>query len=825
MIYFLSMENILLRGGKMKRIISFVLCAVTFVTCFSVTAFAADAFNLKAGEITENSVRLTWDEKSNVSRYHVYRSTSSEGDFEQVATVMNEKYTDSGLSDNTVYYYKVRGSSDTVFKSYSDYSQVLQVQTEKKVTFELNKSYIKVGAGETYQLKTTNGVKPVFASDNKAAATVDENGKVKAVKKGVAIITAEYDGVTAQCEVDVRNTPKSISLGRKTLTLGVGEVYKFDIASDKGSASYSNTYTSSNKSVATVNSSRQVIALRPGKTTITMTSYNGLKTTCVVTVKNAPESVRLNYTSATISIGGTVNLDSFVNDGAGAYLKKYTSSDPSIAKVGKAGVITGVSEGEALITLTVYNGIKTTCKINVIDAPYEISFNKTKMTMGVGEEYKNSVTVKGGSSDHSKTLKYSTSDKSVATVSDDGTVKALKTGTATITAESLTGLKTSCTVTVKKAPSTVSINTTKRTIFMNETYKLKITFPKNTASLQNKWTSSKPEVATVSSSGVVTPVGKGTTTITFTAFNGVTVSSKITVRIVNFKKAYTAAQVRKDVAELAETYPSLISTEVVGHSVKGSPIPMIKLGRGERKALITAGIHSREYLTIGFTMRCVEEYAAAYYSKTGMYGDYDMVSMLDEYTLYIVPMMNPDGLDIVTNGKKTLYDKSKKDENYKRNANGVNLNRNFPFEWNKVTDGSSTKYENYKGKSAGSEPETQAMMTLCETYDFEWMYSMHLYGNNVYWRDSKNGAVPGDEALVNKLGKVCGFVISPSTTDPNGYGGGFENWFRATYNRPGFCVELVPLDQNYRYEISRTKDFDKLTNWSKTRYAFIQGMI
>lgn len=645
----------------MKRVISFLCLLIMFLTCFSIPSFAADGFGLKVSEVTDSSVTLVWDESTNARRYYVYRSTFSDSGFQKIACVSAGKYIDKSLSENTVYYYKVRSFTGSLFMSYSDFSETVEAVTEKKIVFKLNKEYIKVGVGETYQLKATNGAKAVFSSDNTSVATVSADGKVKALKKGVAIITAKHNGVAVQCEVDVRNEPKKISLGRKTLTLGVGETYKFDISSDSGSASYNNKYKSSNTSVATINSSRVITAKKPGKTTVTMTSYNGLKTTCVVTVKNAPESVSLNKKSATIFIGGSVDLDSYVNDGAGSYLKKYTSSNPSVAKVGAKGVITGVSNGTSTITVKTYNGKTATCKI--------------------------------------------------------------------------------------------------------------------------------------------------------------------TVKIVNYKKAYTAAQVRNDVKALSETYSSLIKTDVIGQSVKGSPIPLIKLGRGDKEALIVAGIHSREYLTIGFTMRCVEEYAAAYYSKTGKLGNYDIVSMLDEYTLYIVPMSNPDGLDIVTNGKKTLYDKSKKDETYKRNANGVNLNRNFPFCWDKVTDGSSTKYENYKGKYAASEPETQALMALCNAHDFEWLYSMHLYGNNVYWRDSKNGVVPGDEALVKKLNKVCGFVISPSTTDPNGYGGGFENWFRATYNKPGFCVELVPLNQNYRYEISRTSQFDTLTNWSKTKYAFIQGMI
>ncbi len=808
----------------MKRIFPLFLCIVMFVSCFSLTASAVDSFNLKAENITENSVTLSWEENTSVSRYHIYRSTSSESGFQQIAVVTNEQYTDKNLSEDTNYFYKVCGSAGTIFRSYTDFSEVVSVKTDKEVSFELNKSSVKLGVGETYKLKATNGVTPVYSTSNKSIATVDKNGKVTTHKKGVAVITAEYEGVKAECKFDVRNAPKKVSLGRTTLTLGVGESYKFKFSSDSGSASVSNKYASSDKSVAVINSSREITALKAGKTTITATSYNGVKTTCVVTVKNEPVSVRLNYKTATISMGGTVDLDSFVNAGAGAYSRVYSSSNENIVTVDKSGVVKGVNLGKATVTLTLYNGVKTKCDITVEDAPYEMNFKYSALTMGSGEVYKNKISFKGGSGKN-RVVKFVSDNTSVLSVSDNGTFTAKKTGKATVTATDSSGLKATCKVTVKNAPSAISISTTKKTVFVGEDYKLSMVLPKNTACLQKKWKSSNPEIATVDYKGLVTPLKKGTVTITAESFNGKTVTSTLTVRIVNFKKAYTSSKVYKDIEALEEMYPALIKTGSIGKSVKGADIPLVMLGRGERKALITAGIHSREYLTIGFTMRCIEDYAAAYYSKTGKYGSYDMVKLLNEYTLYIVPMINPDGLDIVTAGQKTFYDNSLKDENYKRNANGVNLNRNFPFEWKKVTDGSDIRYENYKGKSAGSEPETKALMNLCEAHNFEWLYSMHLYGNNIYWRDSKNGVVPGDEVLVNKLNKVCGFVISPSTTTANGYGGGFENWFRQTYNRPGFCVELVPLDRNYRYEIERTKEFDTLTNWSKTKYAFIQGMI
>ena len=134
----------------MKRLISLVLCAVMFVTCFSVSASAIDKFSLKAENVTENSVTLKWDEDTAVSRYHVYRSTSSQSGFQQIAIVTKEQYQDVNLTEDTTYFYKVCGSVGTIFYSYTDYSDVVYVKTEKKVAFELNKNSIRLGAGETY---------------------------------------------------------------------------------------------------------------------------------------------------------------------------------------------------------------------------------------------------------------------------------------------------------------------------------------------------------------------------------------------------------------------------------------------------------------------------------------------------------------------------------------------------------------------------------------------------------------------------------------------------------------------------------------------------
>ncbi len=701
--------------------------------------------------------------------------------------------------------------------------------SEKTGSIDLSKYSAVLGVGEKYSINArltgTSGTLS-YSSNNKSVATVNSTGIITAVGKGDAVITVKSStGLYSYFNVSVKAAPKSLTLNKtKIKTMGIGEKYKLKYTLSSGSVSSKITFTSSNKKVVTVDGTGMLTAKGEGNATITVSAFNGVKASCVVYVKKAPKSIDLNYTKYKLSLNTTVDLDSKVNSGAGGYYRAYTTDNSEVATVNSSGVVTGKSVGNAKVTVTLYNGVKKDCLVEVVDQPASISYKYPSLTMGVGEEFTNTVNYTGGS-ESSHSVKYSTSNDKIATVDSNGKITAKKVGTATVSAVSANGLKTTSKITVKNAPSSISFPSDGTTLYVGDTYTLKAKLPDNTASLQREWSSSNKNVATVKTNGVITAKAKGTATITVKTFNGKKDTFKVTVKIVNYKKAYTSARVNSDIKALQKAYPDIIELGTIGKSAKGADIPLLKLGKGSQKALICAGIHSREYLTVGFTMRSIEEYAQAYYSSTGKYGNYDMKELLDRYTLYIVPVINPDGMDIVTNKQKTLFDKKTKTTEYKGNANGVNLNRNFPFAWDKITNGSTLGSESYKGKSAGSEPETKALMQLCKENNFNWMISMHLYGNNVFWRDDKNGVINGDKAFADKLNKVCGFVESPSTKAVNDYGGGFENWFRSTYKKPGLCVELVALDKNYRYEISKTSDFDKLTNWTKTKYTFIQGML
>lgn len=225
-------------------------------------------------------------------------------------------------------------------------------------------------------------------------------------------------------------------------------------------------------------------------------------------------------------------------------------------------------------------------------------------------------------------------------------------------------------------------------------------------------------------------------------------------------------------------------------------------------------------------MRCIEEYAYSY-KNNYTYGGYKIRDLLNKYTLYFIPMSNPNGTQIANSSEKPLYvPKSFNNDSFKGNANAVNLNRNFPFHWYGATDGTNRNQTNYRGPSAGSEPETKAIMNLCNKNNFQFMLSMHILGGGIYWKDSANGTVTNDYKLATSLSNKCKYLLFENTTIESEYAGGLENWFRYAYNKPGFCIEMIPFNQYYLSDTyaGYNENFDKALDWTNTKYTFAEAM-
>lgn len=299
--------------------------------------------------------------------------------------------------------------------------------------------------------------------------------------------------------------------------------------------------------------------------------------------------------------------------------------------------------------------------------------------------------------------------------------------------------------------------------------------------------------------------------------------------IVNPYKPYTADRIQKDIEQLCRRYSGLITQYAIGLSTQGRLIFCVTLGHGRKKGCIVSGIHAREHITSSFSMRCIEELAEAYQNNE-WYGEYNVRQLLQEYTLYFVPMCNPDGTGIAVNGAQPLvYGQDFRPDEYKLNGNGVNLNRNFPYNWeNQYTHQTTVPGdEKYAGARAGSEKETQAIMSLCAEENFSWLLDMHIVGNGIYWRDEMNGPIEGDSRLRDAITERCGYRYFGVSSDVTIYSGGLENWFRYTYHRPALCIEMVPYEQAQRVEtyIGLNDFFEEAVNWPLTKYTYLEAMV
>lgn len=231
-----------------------------------------------------------------------------------------------------------------------------------------------------------------------------------------------------------------VKLNKTSVTLGVGESYTL-----KASGQSPYKWATSNKSIATV-SGGKVTAKKSGSATVTVTAANGKKTTCKVTVKAAPKSIKLNKASITLGVGEAYTLKSTLPSGTASNVKSWSTSNKGIVTV-SGGKITAKKAGTATVTVKTFNGKKATCKVTVKPAPKSIKLDKKSVTLKKGKTCTLKATLPAGTASNIKS--WSTSNKNVATVSG-GKITAKKAGTATVTVKTFNGKKATCKVTVKK---------------------------------------------------------------------------------------------------------------------------------------------------------------------------------------------------------------------------------------------------------------------------------------------------------------------------------------------------------------------------------------
>ena len=266
--------------------------------------------------------------------------------------------------------------------------------------------------------------------------------------------------------------------------------------------------------------------------------------------KKKVENISLNHHELTMSVGKTAALSATVLP-EDAYDRSFTwkSGNPGVAAVNNNGKVTAAAKGTAVIKAAANDGsgVFAECKITVRQPVTSLTLNKTSLTVNKGATSTLSATA-GPSDANNKTVKWTTSDSSVATVSSTGVVKGLKRGTATITATAAdgSGKKAACKVTVTKLVTSLTLNKTVLPLQPKKTETLTATVsPSDADNKTVKWTTSNSAVATVNSNGKVTAKGKGTAIIKATAADGSGENATCTVTVVTPKKSVSSVTLNK----------------------------------------------------------------------------------------------------------------------------------------------------------------------------------------------------------------------------------------------------------------------------------------
>ena len=237
-----------------------------------------------------------------------------------------------------------------------------------------------------------------------------------------------------------------ITLNKTEAVLGVSQTCTLK-ATVEGAAEFSEvTWSSSNKNVASVNSSGKISAKATGTATITAKAKNGKTVSCKITVNPAPESVSINKTAVNIGVGQNYSLSTELTPSNAVTYCSWSSSDTSIATVNSSGQITGKKVGTATITVKTSNGKTASCKVNVKKAPTGISFDTTELSLNVDEEYTLVKTLSPANS--ATSYKWKSSNVKVATINSSSKIVAKGKGTAVITVTTYNGKTASCTVNV-----------------------------------------------------------------------------------------------------------------------------------------------------------------------------------------------------------------------------------------------------------------------------------------------------------------------------------------------------------------------------------------
>lgn len=285
--------------------------------------------------------------------------------------------------------------------------------------------------------------------------------------------------------------------------------------------------------------------------------------------------------------------------------------------------------------------------------------------------------------------------------------------------------------------------------------------------------------------------------------------------IVDTKAPITAAGCEKAISELAARYP-FIRTRLLTESAFGRPLLAMELGSGERTVIYSAAHHANEWITALLLLRFAEELAQAAQAG-GDIGGQNAAAILEESTIALVPMVDPDGVDLVTGatqpgsveytlaqGLAERYPAIPFPDGWKANLLGVDLNLQYPAGWMEAREIKfSQGYtrpgpRDYVGRAPLTQLESRAMAEYTLELDPALVLAFHTQGELIFWtfRDIE---VPGARQLGEEFADLSGYQLADVPYESSF--AGYKDWFIQRFRRPGYTIEAglgtnpLPLSQ------------------------------
>lgn len=272
---------------------------------------------------------------------------------------------------------------------------------------------------------------------------------------------------------------------------------------------------------------------------------------------------------------------------------------------------------------------------------------------------------------------------------------------------------------------------------------------------------------------------------------------------------------RDTIEALVQTYPSCRS-QVLTTTAYGRDIPTLVVGSGPRRVLFSAAHHANEWITTPVLLKFVEELAEAGRTGGRIFG-VPARTILEQVTVHTVPMVDPDGVDLVTGAIRPGSPEYRDAENlaafypnipfpqgWKANLLGVDLNLQYPAGWLQAREIKFSQGftrpgpRDYVGRAPLNQRESAALAAYTEEVNPAVILAYHTQGRVIYWQ-FRDFFLPGARELGEEFARLSGYALADTPYESSF--AGYKDWFIQNFGRPGYTVEVgegenpLPLSQ------------------------------